>query len=333
MDTQIGEELRLDRGARSPAARRPAPACRAARRSSRSSAPRRRRRSRSFLDFLAQRRRLRGMHGEAPRTSRPTPAVAKAASTTTSRRPRRRRSTSFVADVPKIAPVATTSAGLQAQPRDLQPDRAARLGQAIVGEMTRRRRAEAHSRRTSTSRSRRRRSNRRLDTGGRARMDRSRELLRRAGSRVASVALNAARRADARAAAPASAAAHGWLFLAPNLRDLRRLHVPADRHRLLLRVHRRRRSCIPSRAALCRHRQSRARCSTAPTTSTRRRARKDLFWRAIWNTAWFVAAPGRADGAVQRWSPRWCSTARSSAAASCAACSSIRCCSRPWWSR
>ena len=43
---------------------------------------------------------------------------------------------------------------------------------------------------------------------------------------------------------------------------------------------------------------------------------KDLFWRAVWNTAQLLGAAGGADGAGQPGSLRWCSTARSSAAAS-----------------
>ena len=53
----------------------------------------------------------------------------------------------------------------------------------------------------------------------------------------------------------------------------------------------------PSRAPVHRAARTSRRCSTAATTSIRRRCRKDLFWRAVCNTAQVRGAAGRADGA------------------------------------
>jgi alpha-1,4-digalacturonate transport system permease protein len=77
----------------------------------------------------------------------------------------------------------------------------------------------------------------------------------------------------------------GWMFVAPNLISSA-VHVPADRHRFLLRVH-------GGVAALSAQRPYRRRgeletlfeCENYLDPST---CRKDLFWRAIYNTASFA---------------------------------------------
>ena len=56
--------------------------------------------------------------------------------------------------------------------------------------------------------------------------------------------------------------------------------------------------------------------------------RKDLFWRAIYNTGKFALLQVALMVAFAL-SPRWCSIARFSGAVSSAACFSIRCCSLP----
>ena len=60
--------------------------------------------------------------------------------------------------------------------------------------------------------------------------------------------------------------------------------------------------------------------------------RKDVFWRAIFNTVKFSLIQVVLM-VLLSLSPRWCSTAKSSAGVSGVACSFTRCCCRRWWWR
>ena len=84
----------------------------------------------------------------------------------------------------------------------------------------------------------------------------------------------------------------GWMFVAPNLAILGAVHVPADRHQLLLRLHRRRAALSVASARSPGSRTSR-RCSSATNYLDPSTCRKDLFWRAIYNTGEVRGAAGR----------------------------------------
>ena len=97
-----------------------------------------------------------------------------------------------------------------------------------------------------------------------------------------------ARAADARwRSGMLGAAAHRLAVPGAEPGHLRPVHLPADHPQLRLRDHRRRAASCPASGPLSGPRTSR-RCSPAGTISTRRPASKDLFWRAVFNTALFV---------------------------------------------
>ena len=232
----------------------------------------------------------------APRTSRRTPASRRRASTTTSRRRPRPRSTSFVADVPKLVAGRLRDPGLQAQPRDVQSDGAA----ARAGDRRRnvaRRRAEAHQR-------------------GHRRAGQGRGEVA-VGGRCAAPTVSAARHPLLALPRPRSAAAFervdapmralqrllgvpriGWLFVAPNLADPRPVHVPADRHQLLLRVHRRR-AALSVAAAVHRAREPRDAVRLRRTTSIRRPAARISSGARSATPRKFALLQVGADGAVR----------------------------------
>ncbi len=241
-----------------------------------------------YAEYMATHREHPGARRRSPRR----------ASTTTSRRRPRPRSTRSSADVAEARRRSPTRSRATSYNRALFNPTAARLGQAIAGEMSARRCAEAHQRRTSTSRSRRRRSR------PRARRVPARRIGARAVALLALPACAGARcstrstRRCARCSACSACRASRWLFVAPNLVDLRR-SSPSCRSSST--------STTPSPAACSSTRRERPftgcenlatlfDCGNYLDPST---CRKDLFWRAVCNTAKFALLQVGADGAVR----------------------------------
>ena len=294
MDTADRQELRLDRRARTPAARRRAPACRAAPRSSRSSARRTRRTSARFLDFLAS----EPVYAEYMARTENIPAhagVAKKGVDYKLSPPAKAALDVFVARRAQALAGRLRRSRATSYNRALFNPTAARLGQAIVGEMS----LDDALKRISAG-------HRRAGQGGAASKPAARPAARRAGPLHRGSARSrrcAAARSPSRRAAldvvdvPMRALQRvlgvpriGWMFVGaePGRSSALFTFLPIVIDFCyaftggveLLSVAAARSPALDNFADAVRVRAA---------TSTRRRCRKDLFWRAIFNTGEFAA--------------------------------------------